>query len=101
MFILKWVLLLPVRIIAFILSLVLTIIRVVLDTVAKMTSIAAGPLLFFIVGCLIYSLVRQSWSDSLLLAIIASVIIAVYFVAGFIAAEIDELASILMEFVRS
>ena len=101
MFILKWVLLLPVRIIAFILSLVLTIIRVVLDTVAKMTSIAAGSLLFFIVGCLIYSLVRQSWSDSLLLAIIASVIIAVYFVAGFIAAEIDELASILMEFVRS
>ena len=101
MFIIKMIGLLPVRLIAFILSLILTIIRVFIDIVAKLTSFAAGPLLFFIVGCLIYSLVKQNWSDSLLLAMSASVIITVYYVAGFIAAEIDGLATTLMDFVRS
>lgn len=101
MFIIKMILLLPVRVIAFILSLMLTIMRVFIDIVAKMTSIAAGPLLFFIVGCLIFSLVKQNWNNSLLLALSGGAIITVYYVAGFIAAEIDFLASLLMDFVHS
>ena len=101
MFIIRFILLLPFRILAFVLSLILTIIRVFIDITAKMSSYVAGPLLFFIVGCLIYSLVKQSWNDCILLTLMASAVIAVYYVAGFISAEIDYLASLLMDFVHS
>ena len=100
MFIVKWILLLPVRIIAFILSLLLTIIRVFIDVVAKMASFAAGPLLFLVVGWLVYFLVKQNWNNSILFALIGGSIITVYYVAGFISAELDYLASLLMDFVR-
>ena len=101
MFIVKWILLLPVRIIAFILSLLLTIIRVFIDVVAKMASFAAGPILFLVVGWLVYFLVKQNWNNSILLALIGGSIITVYYVAGFISAEPDYLASLLMDFVRT
>lgn len=101
MFIIRFIVLLPFRILAFVLSLILTIIRVFIDITAKMSSYVSGPLLFFIVGCLIYSLVKQSWNDCILLSIMASAVIAVYYVAGFISAEIDYLASLLMDFVHS
>ena len=101
MFIIRFIVLLPFRILAFVLSLILTIIRIFIDITAKMSSYVSGPLLFFIVGCLIYSLVKQSWNDCILLTIMASAVIAVYYVAGFISAEIDYLASLLMDFVHS
>ena len=101
MFIIRFIVILPFRILAFVLSLILTIIRVFIDITAKMSSYVTGPLLFFIVGCLIYSLVKQSWNDCILLSIMASAVIAVYYVAGFISAEIDYLASLLMDFVHS
>ena len=97
MFIIRFIVLLPFRILAFVLSLILTIIRVFIDITAKMSSYVSGPLLFFIVGCLIYSLVKQSWNDCILLTLMASAVIAVYYVAGFISAEIDYLASLLMD----
>ncbi len=69
-------------------------------TYHQMGLITAGPILFLIVGWLVYFLVKQNWNISILLAMIGGSIITVYYVAGFISAELNYLASRLMDFVR-
>ena len=96
----KWILFLPIWIIVIIFSILLTIIQVFFDVVAKMASFAAGPLLFLVVGWLVYFLVKQNWNNSILLALIGGSIITVYYVAGFFSAELEYLASLLMDFVK-
>ena len=63
-------------------------------------SYVLGPLMFFIIFCGIYTVVKQLWNQTLLLALIEGFCILVFFGAGWFIILLEDVKEKLMDYVR-
>ncbi len=81
--------------------LILKIIRLLMDIAARLSSIVLGPVTLFVFGCIIYTIIKQEWSQTFLLILIEIACYGALFGAGVIATEISILGDKLVGFIRS
>ena len=86
---------------AVLLMLICRIITLAIDLAAKVSCLILGPITVFILGCAIYTICRQAWSQTFLLALIEGFCLAALFGAGIISTEIGILGERLGEFIRT
>ena len=76
----------------------------VVDLLANMLltvgSYVLGPLMFFILFCGIYTVVKQLWNQTLLLALIEGFCILTFFGAGWFIILLEDVKEKLMDYVR-
>ena len=77
------------------------LIRFLIDTAAKMSCLILGPITLFILGCIIYTIIKHAWSQTFLLALIEAACYAALFGAGVVSTEIGCFGDWLGEFIRS
>ena len=77
----KRVILLPV-------ILILQIANIIANLALNIGSYLMGPLMFFVFGCLVYSVIRQMWNHTFLLALIEIGCVLVFFGAGSVLIQI-------------
>lgn len=77
------------------------LIRFLIDMAAKVSCLILGPFTLFVLGCVIYTIVKQAWNQTILLALIEAVCIAVLFGAGVLSTEIGGIGDRLGDFIRS
>lgn len=63
-------------------------------------SYVLGPLMFFILFCGIYTVVKQLWNQTLLLALIEGFCILVFFGAGWFIILLEDVKEKLMDYTR-
>lgn len=63
-------------------------------------SYVLGPLMFFILFCGIYTVVKQLWNQTLLLALIEGFCILAFFGAGWFIIMLEDVKEKLMDYVR-
>ena len=63
-------------------------------------SYVLGPLMFFIIFCGIYTVVKQLWNQTLLLALIEGFCILVFFGAGWFIILLEDVKEKLMAYTR-
>lgn len=63
-------------------------------------SYVLGPLMFFIIFCGIYTVVKQLWNQTLLLALIEGFCILVFFGAGWFIILLEDVKEKLMDYTR-
>lgn len=77
----------------------------VVDLLANMLltvgSYVLGPLMFFILFCGIYTVVKQLWNQTLLLALIEGFCVLVFFGAGWFIIMLEDVKERLMNCVRA
>ena len=77
----------------------------VVDLLANMLltvgSYVLGPLMFFILFCCIYTVVKQLWNQTLLLALIEGFCVLVFFGAGWFIIMLEDVKERLMNCVRA
>lgn len=77
----------------------------VVDLLANMLltvgSYVLGPLMFFILFCGIYTVVKQLWNQTLLLALIEGFCVLVFFGAGWFIIMLEDVKERLMDCVRA
>lgn len=64
-------------------------------------SYVLGPLMFFILFCGIYTVVKQLWNQTLLLALIEGFCVLVFFGAGWFIIMLEDVKERLMNCVRA
>ena len=64
-------------------------------------SYVLGPLMFFILFCGIYTVVKQLWNQTLLLALIEGFCVLVFFGAGWFIIMLEDVKARLMNCVRA
>ena len=64
-------------------------------------SYVLGPLMFFILFCGIYTVVKQLWNQTLLLALIEGFYVLVFFGAGWFIIMLEDVKERLMNCVRA
>lgn len=64
-------------------------------------SYVLGPLMFFILFCGIYTVVKQLWNQTLLLALIEGFCVLVFFGAGWLIIMLEDVKERLMNCVRA
>lgn len=74
---------------------------IIIEILAKISCILAGPFLVFVIGCGIYSAVTGGWRNLLILLVIASVCILFYLLTGLMLGLIDIAAASISRFLRS
>lgn len=77
------------------------LIQLVIDMAAKVSCFVLGPITLFILGCAIYTIVKQTWSQTFLLVLIEAACLAALFGAGVISTEIGYFGDRLSAFIRS
>ena len=77
----------------------------VLDLLANILltvgSYVLGPLMFFILACGIYTVVKQLWNQTLLLAFIEGFCALIFFGAGWFIIMLEDVKERLMDCVRA
>ena len=63
-------------------------------------SYVLGPLMFFILFCSIYTVVKQLWNQTLLLALIEGCCVLVFFGAGWFIIILEDVKEKLMDYTR-
>lgn len=79
----KRVILLPV-------ILILQIANIIANLALNIGSYLMGPLMFFVFGCLVYSVIRQMWNHTFLLALIEIGCVLFFFGAGSVLILIED-----------
>ena len=79
----KRVILLPV-------ILILQIANIIANLALNIGSYLMGPLMLFVFGCLVYSVIRQMWNHTFLLALVEIGCVLVFFGAGSVLILIED-----------
>lgn len=95
------ILLLPVKLVALVLAVILKFVAWLALMAANLSSYVIGPIAVFVLGCLIYSIFKASWLNVGLLTAIEALIFAVLFGAGFVIGAVQLVADGLKAFVFS
>ena len=74
---------------------------VIIEILAKISCVLAGPFLVFVIGCGIYSTVTANWRNLIILAVVAGACIAFYLLVGLLLGAIDIAGSRMKTFLRS
>ena len=74
---------------------------VIINILAKMSCILAGPFLVFVLGCGVYAAVPASWRSLIILSVIAGGCILFYLLIGFLLGAIDIAGTRMKQFLRS
>ncbi len=71
-----------IKILTFPLLLVLLLMKIIIKIFIELSSIILGCLMLFTFGCIIYTIFKQSWSQTFLLALIEAVLMGVTIFTG-------------------
>ena len=89
------------KILALPLMLFLAIVRVLFNLCANLSCYVLGPLMLFILGCGIYTIVKQLWSQTFLLALMEAGCLLFLFGAGYVIVLLEDWGRSLGEFIHS
>lgn len=92
---------LPFKILALPLMLACYAASLLVKLAANLSSYVLGPLMLFILGCGIYTIVKQEWGQTLILAMMEAACIAAMFVAVCVETLLADAGSFLREFIHS
>ena len=73
---------------------------VIIEILAKISAILAGPFLVFVTGCGIYCTVTTNWKSLIILAVIAGTVVLVYALIGIVLGLLDIAGSRIKWFIR-
>ena len=76
-------------------------IGIIIEILAKISCVLAGPFLVFVIGCGIYSAIRTNWRDLIILAVVAGACVVFYLLIGLLLGAIDIAGNRLKTFLRS
>ncbi len=74
---------------------------IIIEILAKLSCVLAGPFLVFVIGCGIYCAVRADWRGLIILAAVAGACVAFYLLIGLLLGAIDIAGSRMRQFIRS
>ena len=74
---------------------------IIIEILAKISCVLAGPFLVFVIGCGIYSAVTANWRNLIILAVIAGACITFYLLVGLLLGAIDIVGSKMKRFIHS
>lgn len=80
---------------------VLWVVNLLANMLLTVGSYVLGPLMFFILFCGIYTVVKQLWNQTLLLALIEGFCVLVFFGAGWFIIMLEDVKERLMNCVRA
>ena len=69
--------------------LILLIVKVIVKVGMQISSVILGGLILFVVGCLIYTITKQAWSQTFLLVLIEVAVMGVTIGTGIIESLVD------------
>ena len=69
--------------------LILLIVKVIVKAGMQISSVILGGLILFVVGCLIYTITKQAWSQTFLLVLIEVAVMGVTIGTGIIESLVD------------
>ena len=72
----------------------------VIQVLAKVSGILAGPFLVFIIGCGIYCAATSSWKSLIILVVIAGTVVAFYMLLGLLLGLVDIAGSGMLRHLR-
>ena len=79
---------------------VVKLVSVIIETLAKISAVLAGPLLIFVIGCSIYCVVTANWKSLIILAAVAGVVILAYLLIGLVLGLLDIAGGRISRFIR-
>ena len=74
---------------------------IIIEILAKISSILAGPFLVFIICCGIYCVVKANWQSLLILALVGGGCVLFYVLVGLLLGAIDIAGAKMKRFIRS
>lgn len=80
---------------------VLWVVDVLANLLLTLGSYVLGPLMFFIFCCGIYTVVKQLWNQTLLLALMEGVCVLVFFGAGWTIIILEDVKEKLVDYIRA
>lgn len=83
------------------LILICTTVALLVKLAANLSCYVLGPLMLFLLGCGIYTITKQQWSQTILLALMEVACVAVLFGAVLIETALDSVNSALIGFLHS
>lgn len=79
--------------------LILQIVDIIANLALNIGSYLMGPLMFFVFGCLVYSVIRQMWNHTFLLTLIEIGCVLVFFGAGSVLVLIEDVKKKLIRYL--
>lgn len=76
-------------------------IGIIIEILAKISCVLAGPFLVFLIGCGIYCVMKTNWQSLIVLALAAGGVILFYVLTGLILGAIDIAGNRMKTFLRS
>ena len=92
---------LPFKILALPLILICTTVAILVKLAANLSCYVLGPLMLFILGCGVYTITKQQWSQTFLLALMELACVAALFVAAWVESALDSVNDALIGFLHS
>ena len=89
-----------VKILVFLVLAVLKIVSKIIEILAKISAVLAGPFLVFVIGCGIYCAVTTNWKSLIILVVIAGAVILVYALIGIVLGLLDLAGCRIKGFIR-
>lgn len=80
---------------------VLWVVDVLANLILTLGSYVIGPLMFFILCCGIYTVVKQLWNQTLLLALMEGFCVLVFFGAGWFIILMEDVKEKLVNYTRA
>lgn len=80
---------------------VLWVVDVLANLLLTLGSYVIGPLMFFILCCGIYTVVKQLWNQTLLLALMEGFCVLVFFGAGWFIIILEDVKEKLVDYIRA
>ena len=80
---------------------VLWVVDVLANLILTLGSYVIGPLMFFILCCGIYTVVKQLWNQTLLLALMEGFCVLVFFGAGWFIILMEDVKEKLVDYTRA
>lgn len=74
---------------------------IIIEILAKISCVFAGPFLIFVIGCGIYSAVTANWRNLIILAAVAGACIVFYLLIGLLLGAIDIAGNRMRQFLHS
>ena len=74
---------------------------IIIEILAKISCMLAGPFLVFVIGCGIYCAVTAAWRSLIILAVIAGACVAFYLLIGLLLGAIDIAGNRMKTFLKS
>ncbi len=89
------------KIVAFPLMLLVIMVHVLLNVLVNLSCYVIGPLMLFILGCGIYTVVKHLWSQTFLLALMEAACFFILFGASFVIFTLECWSERLADFIHS